>query len=650
MKFHHYLRFFLMVALFSANFIFSLPVVTNLSPAIGPTSGGTVIVITGSGFSGATAVDFGTLPAAFIVNSDTTITAVNPAHAPQVVPVIVTTPSGISPVNENTYFTYQGNWKAYVTQTDNAGTVFVIDVQSNFVIATIPVGSFPSGVAFTADGSEALVINESDNTISVIRVVDNTVTDTLSGGLSLPDNVSITPNMTKAYVSNFDTNITAVDLATNLLTNIPISPTGEPILTAILNNSTRAYTLDILDGVVYVIDVPTDTIIDTITVGAGPVAISITPDQTKAYVVNFNDNNISVIDLTTDLVTTTIPVGLGPESIAITPDGTLAFSTNSTDATISVIDVATDTVINTINVGSDPGGIIITPDGTKVYVANYNDNTVSVIDVASQTVIDTVPVGIFPYGIAISPDGRQVYVVSDGANTVTVINTSMDTPQTIFVGDEPALLVITPDQAPLARFTQTIGGAGQPTIFDASASTSPTGLIANYFWDFGDGNTLNTANPIVAHTYAVPIMYLVTLTVTNTAGTSTTQIFNYSSLSLFFEYGATIPLVNNGGPTATTSHVLAIGLLPPTNITGSTCKDNFAMQTDCVKTITWSPSPSPGVTSYYIRRNGILIQIVPASGPFVFVDHDRCRQVDTYTVTAFNALGQESTPATVVIN
>ena len=51
------------------------PTVTGVSPNSGPTAGGTTVTITGSGFTGATAVDFGTTPATdVVVINGTTIT------------------------------------------------------------------------------------------------------------------------------------------------------------------------------------------------------------------------------------------------------------------------------------------------------------------------------------------------------------------------------------------------------------------------------------------------------------------------------------------------------------------------------------------------------------------------------------------------
>jgi len=73
------------------------PVVSALSPPIGTTSGGGSVVLTGSGFTGATAVRFGTVDAeAFTVTSATSITATPPPAASGTVDVTVVTPAGTS--------------------------------------------------------------------------------------------------------------------------------------------------------------------------------------------------------------------------------------------------------------------------------------------------------------------------------------------------------------------------------------------------------------------------------------------------------------------------------------------------------------------------------------------------------------------------
>jgi hypothetical protein len=71
--------------------------VDRLSPASGPTGGGTKVAITGDGLTGTTAVDFGTVAATSVtVDSATQITAVSPPEPAGSVDVTVKTSGGTS--------------------------------------------------------------------------------------------------------------------------------------------------------------------------------------------------------------------------------------------------------------------------------------------------------------------------------------------------------------------------------------------------------------------------------------------------------------------------------------------------------------------------------------------------------------------------
>jgi hypothetical protein len=82
-----------------------VPAVTAISPANGTSLGGTVVTITGSGFIGASAVNFGATTATFTITSDTSITAVSPATSAGTVDVSVTTPGGVSATSAADQFT-----------------------------------------------------------------------------------------------------------------------------------------------------------------------------------------------------------------------------------------------------------------------------------------------------------------------------------------------------------------------------------------------------------------------------------------------------------------------------------------------------------------------------------------------------------------
>ena len=83
------------------------PVVTSVDPATDRTLGGATVTIHGSGFDGATGVDFGTTPATyFYVVDDTEISVSVPPRAAGVVPVKVTTLLGSSASGSGSSFTY----------------------------------------------------------------------------------------------------------------------------------------------------------------------------------------------------------------------------------------------------------------------------------------------------------------------------------------------------------------------------------------------------------------------------------------------------------------------------------------------------------------------------------------------------------------
>ena len=86
-----------------------------LTPASGTAGGGATITITGSGFTGATAVDFGAnASSAFTVTSPTTISAIEPVGA-GTVNVQVVTPEGTSSASSASRFTYVATGQLPIT-------------------------------------------------------------------------------------------------------------------------------------------------------------------------------------------------------------------------------------------------------------------------------------------------------------------------------------------------------------------------------------------------------------------------------------------------------------------------------------------------------------------------------------------------------
>src|SRR5690348_6431248 len=100
------------------------PAVTGVSPNVGPTTGGTQVVITGSNMSGATTVMFGsTAAASFTLNSATQITAVSPAEGAGTVNVTVTAAGGTSATSTADQFTFYAAPTVTGISPNSGGTV-----------------------------------------------------------------------------------------------------------------------------------------------------------------------------------------------------------------------------------------------------------------------------------------------------------------------------------------------------------------------------------------------------------------------------------------------------------------------------------------------------------------------------------------------
>ncbi|MFB8774877.1 IPT/TIG domain-containing protein [Streptomyces broussonetiae] len=133
------------------------PVVSSISPEQGPVSGGTPVVITGTGLTGATTVRFGFASASFSVVSSTRINAVAPPGSSGSVPVWVTSPSGSS--NVSVYFTYTASSAPVVTGlspsggSTSGGTVVTVTGSSFLGATQVRFGSVDAASFSVVSGS-----------------------------------------------------------------------------------------------------------------------------------------------------------------------------------------------------------------------------------------------------------------------------------------------------------------------------------------------------------------------------------------------------------------------------------------------------------------------------------------------------------------
>ncbi|HEY5026038.1 MAG TPA: IPT/TIG domain-containing protein [Acidimicrobiales bacterium] len=161
------------------------PRVTGVSPALGPTSGGFSVTISGTNFSGVTAVSFGNKSASgFTVNSATSISATDPIGSAGIVDVTVATPGGTSPdvtADEFTYFATPTITSVGPAAGPVAGGTSVTITGTNF--------SAVSGVMF---GSEAASSFTVDNPTSITATTPPKGASTVDVTVTTPGGTSST--------------------------------------------------------------------------------------------------------------------------------------------------------------------------------------------------------------------------------------------------------------------------------------------------------------------------------------------------------------------------------------------------------------------------------------------------------------------------
>jgi hypothetical protein len=233
---------------YNTQIIYQTPSVTSVSPASGPAAGGTPVTITGTGFLGTSAVDFGTtLATSFTVNSDTSITATVPQGF-NTVDVTVTNPGGSSPTVAADLFSYTpaptvtnvspavgpeaGGTVVTITGTDLAhatgvtfdgvaATTFTV-VSGTTITATSPAGSgavditvtTPGGTSATGTSDEFLYANMAVPTVTSVTpgtgdVKGGTVVTITGSGFTGATAVAFGGTPATSFTVHSDTSITA---------------------------------------------------------------------------------------------------------------------------------------------------------------------------------------------------------------------------------------------------------------------------------------------------------------------------------------------------------------------------------------------------------------------------------------------------------
>jgi len=301
--------------------------------------------------------------------------AATPVAQPAQAGIIATVPVGHSPlglaINATTNRVYVANYMD--------GTVSIVDEKTNTVIKTVPVGTNPSRIAVNPIMNRVYVADDTDATVYVLdgeklQIITRIPLNNPAQG------IAVNPVINKIYVAQGSAGENFFAFDGNANTRMAAQRLGDGIQDIAVNPITN-YIYAAVSNQVSVIYGKSNAVVATVRLGSIPVSVAVDPITNRIYVTTMN-STLHVIDGTTNAVLSALKVGKGARGIAVNSTTNQVFFCNATDKTVSVFDGITGAVTSTISVAEKgvPTAAAINPTTNRVYVTMRETNTVCVLD------------------------------------------------------------------------------------------------------------------------------------------------------------------------------------------------------------------------------------------------------------------------------
>jgi 6-phosphogluconolactonase (cycloisomerase 2 family) len=303
-----------------------------------------------------------------------------------------------------------------------------------------------------------------------------------------------------------------------------------------------------------------------------PEDVAVNPNGQFLYVEEREDKRIAVFAIAANGSLTKVPCSTGcttesaPFGLVVSPNGRFLYTAITRE--IAAFEIAPGGTLTPIPCPScataaNPRALAISPNGRFLYTTNNNipKSSIPAFEIQSNGALKPIVScgsycntedGANPEGVVVSPSGKYVYASNredlglakpyeHGIMSAFAVGAGGELSQvecpelTCSIGENTGFfgLTITADEGPTAAFTGTPAAAGSASSFNGAASSSSSSetTVASYDWSFGDGTSAENAGPTPTHVYSAPGVYTVTLTVTDSAGCSTQEIYTGQTAS-----------------------------------------------------------------------------------------------------------------------
>ena len=557
--------------------------------------------------------------------------------------------------------------KIYVVN-NGQNTVTVIDGATN-TTRTVTVGRTPVAIAVNPVTNEVYVANSGDGTVTVINEAQGSVRN-ISVGLN-PQAIIVNPVTNKIYVAaangnatsttifNQDGNVVVIDGRTDTV-RITIEVGRDPFALALNPVTNRIYVANAglgIFGTVSVINGSNDTLSGSpVVLGDSPHALAINPVTNKIYVINARFE-VDIIDGATNTFTATsfATTGLLPSTltaIAVNPVTNFIYVTESSGiGTVIAVNGATNAISGVVPIGNNPEALAVNSLTNRIYVTdNATLGHVIVIDGSTNTRVASISTGNSPGAVAVNPLTNRVYVANYRDDNVAVVDGATTTTNTITAGNSPYAVAL--NQVTNKVYVPNMGD-NTVTVIDAAngGTTSPLST--------GTGPTAVAVNPATNKIY-VPNSGSANVTVIDGLnGNATTQVSaGQGPFAVAVDTASNKAYVTNSVDGTVT---VIDGTNQTSNITVGTAPKGLAIneETDTIvvanqgsNNVTVISGTTNATTTVPAGSSPVAVGVNPAENNFYVVNQgsNNVTVIDGDTLERIDLISVGNSPGAVVVN
>jgi YVTN family beta-propeller protein len=261
-------------------------------------------------------------------------------------------------------------------------TAAVVDLGTGVILqpTVTGFGAMPQAVAVDSALNEALVVNQTAGTVSVISLGNSFRNLQITAANPAVASAPAATNLTFTINGfGFVQGTSQVFLDTTALPagNVTVSNGGRQIIATVpasMVQVARRYIVTVQNSASNVSNTTELAVVQPVVVGNLPSSVAVDPDRDVAVVTNNGDGTVSLVDLTTG---TTLPqsplaVGQGPTGVAVLPRLALAAVANKASSDVTVVDengINSPQTVGLCSGCTGPTGVAINQDTATAIVA-----------------------------------------------------------------------------------------------------------------------------------------------------------------------------------------------------------------------------------------------------------------------------------------